>query len=411
MFGPRALTAAERDFVAAERRRWHGIALSTEPIDRSRARSAVTRLYAQAGLRPPTTIVLDSPLQCRLAMATLVRVFGERGLHPDQARLTSNLRVQLIRFDRVPISRSLRQDRWADRVQVPQLRGLDGDADTRRVASLRGAIEGWASEDFGGMLPGDAVAEAAQATARQLTGARWRRVAKRLAAVDGQKRWRERVPDRWLRTTRATLSQRPELIGLMAACAALGVPLHDSCDDALLAALTGLCRDCGPAYLLERWAFIADRPSALHLDQAGRPHKPEGPAIAWRDGAAVHAWRGLRVPSWVIEEPHRITPSMVLAERNAETRRCMIERIGPERFIAACGARLVATDATGKLWRRQFPDGFVWSVVEVVNGTPEPDGSFKRYYLRVPPSVTTAREAVAWTYGLRPGQYQPQVRT
>jgi hypothetical protein len=49
--------------------------------------------------------------------------------------------------------------------------------------------------------------------------------------------------------------------------------------------------------------------------------------------------------------------------------------------------------------------------VEVVNGTPEPDGTHKRYFLQVPPTVRTPREGVAWTYGLSERQYRPVVRT
>ena len=47
----------------------------------------------------------------------------------------------------------------------------------------------------------------------------------------------------------------------------------------------------------------------------------------------------------------------------------------------------------------------------MINGTPEPDGSHKRYFLQVPPTVRTPREAVAWTYGLSERQYRPVVRT
>jgi hypothetical protein len=48
----------------------------------------------------------------------------------------------------------------------------------------------------------------------------------------------------------------------------------------------------------------------------------------------------------------------------------------------------------------------------VVNGTPETDGSRRRYVLRVPSRMRTAREAVAWTYGLTPERYgQLDVRT
>jgi hypothetical protein len=35
----------------------------------------------------------------------------------------------------------------------------------------------------------------------------------------------------------------------------------------------------------------------------------------------------------------------------------------------------------------------------VVNSTPEQDGTYRRYLLRVPPTTRTAREAVAWTFG------------
>ncbi len=50
-------------------------------------------------------------------------------------------------------------------------------------------------------------------------------------------------------------------------------------------------------------------------------------------------------------------------------------------------------------------------MVEVVNSTPEPDGSHRTYWLRVPPSTRTAREGVAWTFGLDSAAYEPLVQT
>jgi hypothetical protein len=46
-------------------------------------------------------------------------------------------------------------------------------------------------------------------------------------------------------------------------------------------------------------------------------------------------------------------------------------------------------------------------MVKVKNSTPEPDGLFKDYFLRVPPTVKTAHEAVAWTFGETPETYNP----
>jgi hypothetical protein len=47
----------------------------------------------------------------------------------------------------------------------------------------------------------------------------------------------------------------------------------------------------------------------------------------------------------------------------------------------------------------------------VINSTPEPDGRFKRYWLRVPPDTKTAHEAVAWTFGVPAKDYSPTVET
>lgn len=50
-------------------------------------------------------------------------------------------------------------------------------------------------------------------------------------------------------------------------------------------------------------------------------------------------------------------------------------------------------------------------MVEVVNATPEPDGTRRTYWLRVPPQTRTAKEGVAWTFGLDPADYQPLTQT
>lgn len=50
-------------------------------------------------------------------------------------------------------------------------------------------------------------------------------------------------------------------------------------------------------------------------------------------------------------------------------------------------------------------------VVMVDNSTPEPDGTRQRFFLRVPPNVRTAREAVAWTFGLDEDDYNPAIES
>ena len=94
----------------------------------------------------------------------------------------------------------------------------------------------------------------------------------------------------------------------------------------------------------------------------------------------------------------------------------MIEIMTPERFVKTGTVSKVAEDETGVLWRKSWSFRGVtvgtWCAVEVVNGTPEPDGSRRHYFLRVPSSMRTAREAVAWTYGISEQEYaQLKLRT
>ena len=71
-------------------------------------------------------------------------------------------------------------------------------------------------------------------------------------------------------------------------------------------------------------------------------------------------------------------------------------------------------DDVGTLWRVSFEARFrFWPItlIEVRNSTPNEDGSTDRYFLRVRDNVTTAREAVASTFGLRAEEYKPQVES
>ncbi len=88
-------------------------------------------------------------------------------------------------------------------------------------------------------------------------------------------------------------------------------------------------------------------------------------------------------------------------ETNIERRRVMIERYGMEKYLKDSGAKPVSSDECGRLFRLRprLRDEPI-QIVEVKNSTPEPDGSYKLYYLRVPPEIETAREAVAWTFSL-----------
>jgi hypothetical protein len=83
---------------------------------------------------------------------------------------------------------------------------------------------------------------------------------------------------------------------------------------------------------------------------------------------------------------------------------------GIERYLNDARAVPFARDAFGTLYRLDHRRAPI-VLVKVRNSTPEPDGTWKDYFLRVPPDMRTPREAVAWTFGLDVAEYAPRTET
>jgi hypothetical protein len=75
------------------------------------------------------------------------------------------------------------------------------------------------------------------------------------------------------------------------------------------------------------------------------------------------------------------------------------------------GDRLDHDERFGTLWRLEMSGYEPIVMVEVVGATPRKDGRFQHHFLRVPPSMTSAREAVAWTFDVAPEHYLPRAET
>jgi hypothetical protein len=176
-------------------------------------------------------------------------------------------------------------------------------------------------------------------------------------------------------------------------------------------ALTEVCRSAGWWWPYSRVVVVSERPVALHQDEAGRLDNGEGPALAYPDGFALHAWRGMPVPAGFLTELGELTPGRIHTEENAELRRVMLEHYGYDRYLKDSGAEPLHQDETGTLWRIDLEGDEPLVMVEVLNSTPEPDGTRRTYWLRVPPTTRTAKEGVAWTFGVTAEEYAPLQQT
>ncbi|MBO0868467.1 MAG: hypothetical protein J2P15_07865 [Micromonosporaceae bacterium] len=162
------------------------------------------------------------------------------------------------------------------------------------------------------------------------------------------------------------------------------------------------------------FTLISQRPVVLGTDN-DQLHCADGPAVAWPDGWELYFWHGTRVPGWVIHAP---TVKAINVEPNVEIRRCAIESMGWETYLDQARLSLVDTsDDPGnpgcQLLLYDVPE-HVWGepvrVLLATNGSPERDGTRRRYALPVPADMDTALHAAAWTYGLTSDRYAALVR-
>jgi len=122
-------------------------------------------------------------------------------------------------------------------------------------------------------------------------------------------------------------------------------------------------------------------------------------------------WRGVPVDERIAFRPETIATKEVLGERNVELRRVLLERMGYEKFLHEANARIVDRDrdpgGERRLLRVPLPDDEDLVCVAVI--CPSTD---RQYLIRVPPTMKTCRQAVAWIAGFdNPDDYRPVAET
>ncbi|HLT03068.1 MAG TPA: hypothetical protein VK001_12855, partial [Geminicoccaceae bacterium] len=147
----------------------------------------------------------------------------------------------------------------------------------------------------------------------------------------------------------------------------------------------------GPRYMHAEFCIVSDRPERLLVDADNRPHCDDGPFCRWRDGSALYAVHGVRVPAWIVEHPERITIDAIRKEGNVEVRRVMIDRFGMARYIAETRAKVIDADFEG-CRKGAAPRVLIQTDVgRFLVGTD--GGTARTYYMEVPEEVTTCRAA------------------
>ena len=170
--------------------------------------------------------------------------------------------------------------------------------------------------------------------------------------------------------------------------------------------------ELAPAYYFTNGiCFVANRPLKLLLNDAGDFHSDLNEAIRFSDGFKLYFYSGRLMPKDVMTNYDNITIERIEGCRNIEVRQIMVSLYGPQKYIKESGAEVVHKDEFGVLYHKHFTDGVCEAMVRVTNSTREPDGTWKDYFIRVPPHLETAKAAVAWTFGFDEDEYNPLEET
>lgn len=174
--------------------------------------------------------------------------------------------------------------------------------------------------------------------------------------------------------------------------------------------LMELAKYCGWWAPYDVCCGLQHRPAFIKLDDQRRLHCEDGPAIGYRDGFSVYAWHGTRVPEeWIEDAENSLTPKVALHWENTEQRRAACEIIGWDNVLRILNAKVIDKD----------DDPQIGTLLEVnhenLGGSEKflqvQCGTGRTFALPVPPEMSTAREANAWTYNLTANEFNIEVRT
>ena len=368
--------------IEDQRQQWLAVGMSTERANIAGMQRAWSALYRRANRRPVFTWVTPGPIAALCAML----VWKKGGLGASlRASLGDSLDASLDASLRASLDASL-----GDSLDASLRASLRASLDASLDASLRASLDASLDASLGDSLD-----------AQTWSDYRWT--------------WFWGAHDAYW-------------VGWYRCAQALGVPF-DATQDKRLGELEALCRNGLWSWVFENGVIACDRPIVCKMEERapGRwvLHCDDGPALAFRDGYAVYAVHGVRVPGRVIMAPETITAGEITAESNAEVRRVMLPRFGEGRYIEALGAKALDRSDYGTLYRAELEGDEPLVMVKVTNATPEPDGSFKDYWLRCHPELRPikngqvvgepqamrARNAVAASFGRRGEDYAPVEQT
>jgi len=173
--------------------------------------------------------------------------------------------------------------------------------------------------------------------------------------------------------------------------------------------LARIAANCGWVWFFAGAVIITDRPRILRCDDQNRLHCEDGPALEYRDGFAIHAWHGTRVPAEWVEDRASLTAKIALTWPNVDQRAAACEILGWHNIINSMSARIIDADddpQIGRLVEIDLPDHGPQKFIHARCGTG------REIAVMADARATTILEAQAASYGLSASDFIiPEIRT
>ena len=366
------ITEEEREALKRHTEKWIANAMDTAPVDRDRLTSAIQSLYRVSGLKKPRVVIVSSPIVMAFAggFAAAIWWLRKNGEAPP---------------DTIDATYAATRDATYTATRTAaRAATLDATYTATRTATRAATDAATHTATYTATCA--TTLDATDAATR--TATHWAvSLADELAGEFGVSRsfllacaanwWRMYQGGNMWSSYDCYFSAFRDVLGLR-------IPEYES-----YSAWESCAMEGGFRLMHEEFCIVCDRPEVLSVDDRTRPHSEVGPSHRWRDGFSLHYWHGVRVPAHVVEQPTLITIAEIRSEQNTEVRRVMIERYGYERYCADADLDLIDECPddhqivglrTAKLWRDRHTD---MTLLDVLNSTPEPDGSVRRYVIPV----------------------------
>lgn len=411
------LTPEQLAAVPEFRDKWFKIGTSTQPADRPKAEAALTKMYAAIGRERPTFLWCDSPL-------------------------TANVLIHLLKteavakLDEIIVNTVVAQEQMAfPKEQSTTTYHIDCFRDMAK--GIIGAIPNsfkdqpyYSLQNLADLILSTPVLDPADQVAKEIAKSE-PTFSPPTYSTDLRQNvlgwFKEHITDATICETPPNFwgSQDAYWVAFYKFCEEILGIEYDKVSSQRLDWHADIVKSCMWIWSFEDVCICCERPTKLQIIE-DRLHCNNSFAISFPDGWAVYVVKGVRIPHpYIVEHPEQITVEAIESERNAEVRRVMIENYGQARYLLDSGATEIHRDDWGILYRKEVPDDEPLVMVKVANSTPEPDGSFKDYFIRVHPELRpmlrdktlgepqemTARNAVASTFGKTGREYNPDVET